>query len=172
MTSRNKKRGSAWPLNLRRRDRAVINKFARKTIRCGGAITKEDIETEARVVEWLLEVGRHQNMVRMLDHGWLESVYNCYFIDMELCDLTLHDYIAYHHDKPLPEGLAFDMVSVWDELGPVFLASESAGGTKIHNAWVIGTHIARGLEFMHTHKFVHRDLKPKNGTYGSFTILQ
>jgi len=78
---------------------------------------------------------------------------------MELCDLTLQDYIAYfNHGSSSPP---FEIIP---ELSPVFVERNCSPTLKIQNIWTIGLHIAKGLEFMHRKGQVHRDLKPQNGT--------
>jgi serine/threonine protein kinase len=34
---------------------------------------------------------------------------------------------------------------------------------RVRNIWTVGVQVARGLEFIHSHKIVHRDVKPENG---------
>ena len=68
--------------------------FARKIVREIGQVSKSDIENEARVVRLLMEHGGHQNIVTILAHGF-NAAFDGYFIDMELRDMTLKDYIDY-----------------------------------------------------------------------------
>ena len=76
---------------------------------------------------------------------------------MELCDFTLDDYIRAINsnesslDIDLRNSSTFALVS-----------KNCSLPEKWFNTWTIGSHIARGLEFMHTLKHVHRDLKPAN----------
>jgi len=80
---------------------------------------------------------------------------------MELGQLTLADYIK--HLKGI--DLA-DNSSVINILLPSVVIDplHSPFQEKMLNMWVIGTHIAAGLDFMHARGHVHRDLKPSNGT--------
>lgn len=123
-----------------------------------------DIRREARAVSSLLETGGHTNIVRFLQHGELNLSGDCYFIDMELCDLTLQEYIAYRRGI-LPA--MFDITT--PPISPVFVRNDCSVLARIQNLWTIASHIALGLEFMHVHKHVHRDLKPSNGI--SFSLL-
>jgi serine/threonine protein kinase len=130
--------------------------LARKIVRVFGAITRVDIENEGRLISSFLENGGHENIVAVTSHGWIRDFY---FIDMELCDLTLHDYIAYFDAS----GLLAPPFEIIPQLSPVFVEKKCSPTLKIQNILTIGTHIARGLEFMHGKGQVHRDLKPRNG---------
>jgi serine/threonine protein kinase len=135
--------------------------FARKIIRITSRTARTEIESEARVISSLFNGGGHGNIVAIQDHGWLK-LSPCYFIDMELCDLTLRDYIDYHY------GSSVATIVNINDLTPVFVSKHCSLVARIQNMWTIGTHIARGLEFMHVRSYVHRDLKPSNGTLRAF----
>ena len=97
-----------------------------------------------------------------MDHGWLDpfgAPWSFYFVDMEFCDLTLDQYI--HSNRwdieAMPEQIVKD--------NPVFVPKDSAIPLKLQNVWTIMSHIAAGIDFMHKHNQVHRDLKPRNGNY-------
>lgn len=104
------------------------------------------------------KVGGHENIIRILYHGWLKGSLNVYIIDMELADLPMSDYINYLKGAKVYENLALQ------PSGPAFIRKECSPHRKMQNVWTIGFHIARGLDFMHLLGFVHRDLKPSNGT--------
>jgi serine/threonine protein kinase len=125
-------------------------------VRCGGGVKLSDIENEARNVSHLLESGKHKNIVTILNHGWISS-FSVYFIDMELCDATLRDYIDYHDHK------LSAIFPIRDDMAPVCVTNNCSSERRMLNIWTIATHIASGLEFMHSHMQVHRDLKPANG---------
>jgi len=131
--------------------------FARKIIRVFGAITRAEIENEGRLISSFLENRGHQNIVTITNRGWL--IPDFYFIDMELRDLTLYDYILYLDGKM--SSPPFEIIR---QLSLVFVEKNCVPILKIQNIWTIGTHIARGLDFMHGQGQVHRDLKPQNGT--------
>jgi serine/threonine protein kinase len=59
---------------------------------------------------------------------------------MELCDVTLEDFILEHNFK-------------------------STTPITIAEVWNIMTQITNGLVYIHTQNEVHRDLKPSNSTY-------
>lgn len=132
--------------------------FARKLVRVSNAIEK-DVKNEARVVESLREMGSHQNIVEVLKHGWLETSGKVYFIDMELADATLADYIDYvfHEKTKQPSSPHY-----WPPRLRFF--SRPVGPLQTLPAmFEIGHAIANGLEFLHINGHVHRDLKPQNG---------
>jgi serine/threonine protein kinase len=125
---------------------------------------KTEIEQEAKVVSWI-QGHQHKNIVVILNHGWFRKVSNCYYIDMNLYDITLHDYILYHH-KEGQLTLITDPGS-----GAAFVAKTNSVLARAQNWWTIGTHIAGGLKFMHEHNYVHRDLKPRNSISQSSSTL-
>lgn len=119
--------------------------FARKLIRTT-QLTQKDIETEAQAIEKVCGKGSHPHIVEVLRMGELQNSSD-YFIDMELCDLNLADYI--YGVKPI-DGLPF-------------YSKTAAPPLRSQQIWYIMIHIARGAKFMHSIGVVHRDLKPANG---------
>jgi serine/threonine protein kinase len=117
------------------------------------------IRNEAEVVTSICRNGGHQNIIRVLRHGWLGGSVNVYFIDMELASLTLEEYLDYQRNLQTP-GVDVEAIAA---SRPVFIHKDCSPIEQIENMWAIGMHIARGLEFMHSLKHVHRDLKPSNG---------
>ena len=91
----------------------------------------------------------HENIVILLGHGPFPN--DQYYIDMELCALTLHSYIVDDYKS------AFGIDNYLD---PV----QSDSTLTCMSMWGILSHIASGLKFIHGLGYVHRDLKPKNGT--------
>ena len=82
-----------------------------------------------------------------------------YFIDMELCDLSLQAYL-YPHSSISTTGLGL----------PPFLKDLPSSLLAVH-IWNIMKQIANGLKFIHEHSEVHRDIKPSNGDYPNFLFL-
>jgi serine/threonine protein kinase len=137
--------------------------FARKIIRISGTLQKADVQNEAQVVSLILALGGHVNIVNILRHDWLKHSFNqCYYIDMELCEFSLFDYIAHHNSM---KADITSEIAIYNHLSPVVVKKNCSAMQKVQNIWAIGLHIARGLEFMHTHNHAHRDLKPGNGMY-------
>jgi serine/threonine protein kinase len=135
--------------------------FARKVMRVNKS-NVEDVENEKKVLDSLLSKGRNDNIIEVLNHGWLETLGKVYFIDMELAEYSLADYIDYvFHDKAIPPHLSPGEQSVLN------LARKRDARLLNHlsSTWSIGSQIANGLAFMHEAGHVHRDLKPQNGTY-------
>lgn len=142
------------------RNRPVISQpFARKLVRVSNEAIKI-VLNEVRVLSSLQEGGGHPNIVNILKHGWLGDVGGIYFIDMELADLTLSQYISYTFDRE-----SFPIEITPTHLFKTALAHRDCSDIeRLRNIWTIGIHIASGLEFMHAQGHVHRDLKPPNGT--------
>lgn len=82
----------------------------------------------------------HRNLVHVLDTDRLPDR-NHAFIDMDLCDITLKDY---HY-------------AIWT------VRTDESKGRRANDVWKISMDIGSGLEFIHTHNFINRDLKPQNG---------
>jgi serine/threonine protein kinase len=92
--------------------------------------------------------GSHQNIIIIFNHGRLRVQSAFYFIDMELCDFNLDEYLRGSKQAP---GL-----SQWKR--------EETTDAAILLIWPIMDQITDGLAFIHRHKEVHRDLNPQNGT--------
>jgi serine/threonine protein kinase len=101
---------------------------------------------EVDAMKELCQNESHLNVIRLLDHGVLvdESVY---FIDMELCDISLEQYI-----NGAGAIMGFHRLQNWKKLEPdIFLIT------------AIMQQLLSGLAFIHKSGKVHRDLNPKNG---------
>lgn len=116
----------------------------------GQGIKRKDIENEASAIDKLGR-GDHHNVVSVLRHNWLDST--CYFIDMELCDMNLDNFIYQdldwngHNCSLHPEYL-------FDQHPPIWWRTTECIDVMFQ--------LANGLEFIHSHGHVHRDLKPHN----------
>jgi serine/threonine protein kinase len=108
--------------------------------RCRGGVTKEDIQSGIRAMDGLCR-GQHPNIVKILNSGLLEPHGGYYFMDMELCDAHLADFLA-------SRGLSKQQFE-WPD--------------SVSYLWEIMGNIASGLEFIHSKLYVHRDLKPTHG---------
>jgi serine/threonine protein kinase len=100
-------------------------------------------------------MSEHPNIVQVLQHDWFESNSD-YYIDMELCDLTLQDYI---HNRASFIGQHPD----FSNHAPTFVSDNCSAHLNLLNIWTIIHHVAKGLEFIHQEHYTHRDIKPLNG---------
>lgn len=129
--------------------KSLIQTFARKVL-----FRWDGMQIEAQAIK---KLGMHPNIVEVLDLGPLPNSPN-YFIDMELCDLTLHTYI-HREGRPSPS-----------ESIPYFVKN-APPPFKAKQIWNIMRQLAHGLKHMHRVGMVHRDLKPANGSSFHFEIL-
>ena len=94
--------------------------------------------------------GVHDNIIEIYGYGELKnSTY--YYIDMELCAFDLKEYIDSKGSNP--SARVTNHIRSKDQRS--WLDSEEI--------WSIMRQIANGVEFIHGHREVHRDLKPRNG---------
>ena len=91
----------------------------------------------------------HQNIVSVFDHGRLSAF--LYFIDMELCDLNLEQWIYRSWDHLTVQKLPF-------------LTAELPPRARMGQVWDIMEDITRAVAFIHGAHEIHRDLKPSNGS--------
>jgi serine/threonine protein kinase len=124
--------------------------FARKLLRIFGLVTKEDVQNEVRAIDIFRGHGISENIVSVIDHGWLSRSY--YYIDMELCEGNLEQYIMKD-----PE-LTYEL-SAAENPRLLYAGFEGRG---IWNTWDIMEQVASGIEFVHGCGEAHRDLKPRN----------
>lgn len=147
--------------------------FARKIVRPFGEVNELDIQNEARSTAEILQSGGHKNIIGILRHGWIDSPYQYYFIDMEFCDFNLHNYI---HEPTTIIIEMDDLPNHSQTVDPIALLSgtikkEVGWSMKLHNIWTIMNETASGLAFLHRHGQVHRDLKPRNGIFLMSSLL-
>lgn len=108
------------------------------------------MKNEARAVEKLYAKGSHPNLVTVLDHGFFTT--SLYYVDMELCDMTLGEYISginpplFFSNNPRLLGISFTNRGIWC-------------------IWDIMEQISNGLQFIHSCNEIHRDIKPTNSEH-------
>ena len=124
----------------------------------GFKTSRENIESEAHAISLISKARGHPNIVEIHGHGWLLNFPNIYFIDMELCNFSLAEYISYHNGGS--DAVIGRLVSCDNS----FLHRPTDAQEKIKNVWAIGNQIASALSFLHSHGLVHRDVIPRNGT--------
>lgn len=118
------------------------------------------LEKTLTALKTILLPDQNKNVVRIYSHAFTSQKYlDVYHFDMQYCDLTLEDYIKYHQDQlDLPIGIEAIQVS-----NPAFVTKNSPALIKAENTWVIGDHIALGLEYLHTNGIIHKALQPSHG---------
>jgi serine/threonine protein kinase len=106
------------------------------------------VEKEVRAVQRLCGVGTHINIVQVLNHRLLWN-HPYYSIDMELCDMSLDDYLHPKSTRGPSNSLPYYV---------------KGGGTdSMVQMWTIMSQIAGGVEYIHGEHQIHRDIKPGNG---------
>ena len=112
-----------------------------------GNITEKDIEQEARAVDKLCRT-THENIIKIYQHGRFSPESPNYYFDMELCDVTLEEYI--YGRKTGVRGLVD-----W----------ETARKEGQHEFLIIAImqELLSGLAYIHEQDEVHRDMTPQNG---------
>lgn len=127
-------------------------------------ITEKDIENEARVIRELQNLEGHPNIISILRDGWEEVPFLYYFLDMELCDLNLKEYIR--GDQRETQDIA-----AYFQHSPTYVSKDCSALEKLRNIWTIMRHIVQGLLFLHQNKQVRRDLKPSNSNLHALQLL-
>jgi len=119
----------------------------------------EDINDEIQNIRQLCSTP-HGHIVRVLRDGWLDS--RCCFIDMELCDINLEEYIHNRSPRMAEEPKLLNE--------PVFVQQDCSTSMHMLNTWIIINHICSGVQFIHENGFSHRDIKPANGCPTHLTL--
>jgi serine/threonine protein kinase len=128
--------------------------FARKLLN-RPASSQVSVKDEMEAIRKVIRKGSHVHIVEVLDLGQLPNS-TMYFIDMELCDMKLNNYI--HTPTPPSESL------------PYFI-KDGPAPLKALQVWNIMKQIASGIQYMHSLSLIHRDLKPANGVLPFLVVL-
>ena len=108
---------------------------------------KVHVEREVKTIQKLCGPRTHPNIVQVMNHGLLWS-YPYYYIDMEICDMSLEDYL---NQKTSPDPSV---------LLPCFVGG--GGLDSLIQTWTIMSQIASGVQYIHCENQIHRDIKPAN----------
>lgn len=109
-------------------------------------MNESDIEHEIQMINPCIDP--HENIVHVYDHGLLRPTQLWYYIDMELCDFHLGQYMR--NEITGIQGL-LEWPSVVNEGHLLFLLCP------------IMQQIIKGLVFIHSKGNTHGDLSPQNG---------
>ena len=112
-----------------------------------GSITKDDVDNEIRALKKLCQ-DQQSNIVQVFDHGLLNPDNTIHFIDMELCDISLANYLL---GQELKDVVSWPTVREQEEI--------------LSHAYNILQQILNGLVYIHCLEEVHRDLSPHNGNF-------
>lgn len=116
------------------------------------------MENEARVLEKFRKSGGHENIVTVLDYGWLEKDKERFFVDLEACLLNLDDYI---------KGNFKDILGLPKYLDPLL----NKRNLMCLSFWGIMKDICSGLNYMHSNHELHRDIKPRNSNTPFYAFM-
>lgn len=136
--------------------------FARKMIMSSN-FTRDavNIEAEFHAYDEFLKKTSHPNIIHVFNRGSYcipNMPITVHFIDMQLCDLDLHDYIHQPESRRYVDRINSSSATN----GCKFVTEDADLLSKAQNIWAIVLDIASGLEAVHSHNLVHRDLKPQN----------
>jgi serine/threonine protein kinase len=127
--------------------------FARRTFRPVGVITKKHLRNEFRVIARVCGGGQ-KDVVKVLGFGELSSSSH-YYLDMELCDMNLENFIQRKWTAKM-------------ELLLPYMTTDSGPRMRTVQIWNIMEDTSNGLAYIHGLNEIHRDLKPRNSMSKDF----
>lgn len=117
----------------------------------------KDIQNEVEALITISENEGHLNIISILHHGRLPAS-DYHFIHMELCNMDLHDYI--HGVKRV------NVEPKFQDSSDLVLVRDCSVRLRMQNVFtIIMSHVSKGLKFMYERQYIHRDLKPRDGTH-------
>jgi serine/threonine protein kinase len=121
-------------------------------IRPFAEVHNKDIDNEVRAIDKLCR-NLHPNIVQVFDHGHLKQDSAFYFMDMELCDFSLAQYMR-------DENVSY--LDKWSII--------RAGDDLFSHVVDIALQIINALVFIHACGEVHRDISPQNSEFSSLFL--
>lgn len=121
-------------------------------------LTKEDIDNELHAVSNICR-SPHRNIVAVLKFGKLPNSHY-HFLDMEFCDFNLDSYILRNWHESVKQKV------------PYFVEVDNSLRSGTGEIYEILRDITTGVEYIHSHGYVHRDMKPQNSIFFGSQLLK
>lgn len=105
----------------------------------------EDIQQELRAVDSLCRYEPHRNIVAVTKYGRLDFG-SFYFLDTELCDLNLDNYIYRQWTSTMHQDVTY-------------FTTEPSSHMRMGHIWKIMEDVNNGVAFIHQRKQIHETTK-------------